>query len=197
MDIKFNPPKIIILISLFCFNADRLTGKSNPGNSLFQFDVGMSRCFKTSDKLNGIQTGLRWYPAHGSIYLGMQDIYCYSNKKYNWPDIGDYRYTRNINCLSPMVGVNFFRDQRIDLEFNVRFNCVNYTGKLKTDNPRLREYLLNRYGGYNGGLGFSTRVSYKITTHIGTYVDISHFRMEKKTNFFFLGLGVSYNLVNL
>lgn len=128
-----------------------------------------------SSNLCGLQTGIKWYPNNGPLYFGLEDHLSAGYNVYNWPGVGEYHLLKTLNIISPFIGINFLRKQKLNFGFNIKLNYFYYHVQLKSDNELIKSYIPEKYSSHYFGTGFSFFATYKINKMMAFYFDISSF----------------------
>ena len=79
------------------------------------------------------------------LIFGIENSIYYNNKKYDWPDVGLYRYQRLIDVASFSFGFQISKFIKFTPFVGLCYNYILYQGKLVTDDELLKEYLINDY----------------------------------------------------
>lgn len=162
-------------------------------NSIGSWQLGLSSPL-LHQNLIGLQSSYKVNLGYTRSYVGIEDVFCASYTKREWPGVGKYHYLNSINCISALLGMRFMRKYDFNFGSHLKFNYVNYDSKLKSKNPLIKEHVNNAIHWKDYGLGFAVYAQYFRGKQWAYYTDWSVMKNQYGHLKYIVSIGLSYQL---
>ena len=156
------------------------------------FYLGISRS-RVEHRMHCLQAGYIYSPVNLPLYVSLETNFNRSNKEYQWPENGNYKYTRRYTNGVLSFGSKIFRRHSLNLYTGISIYAYTFKGKYQTDNEVLKGYLKDYTYRYTGAC-FNFRISYKASGRFSGYASLNTLTVPQNSASWVLGIGIMYNL---